>query len=249
MERVVKPMAGTGALRAAVAAGGGKAVSMPIPTAEEKNKKELVAALNESERTVILHDANLGTVPIANRQKLNHALATGIRAATISKATDTGTDPTEAVRVVEDALSLVKDVTFLGQVSKKIENKKKPELSHMTLPIKLTFEDKGARIHFERTIGARSGLRATMSLPNQVRKAQSAFHEEIKKRYPNDITMVRTDVGKLRFIAFHKEDGGPKWLPCTEVRGIPLDVLRDNNPAVEGGELGAGVDTPPMDGE
>jgi hypothetical protein len=140
------------------------------------------------------------------------------------------------VRVTEDALSLVKDMTFLGQVSKKIENRNKPELSHMTMPIKLVFEDKGARIHFERTIGARSGLRATMSLPKNIRKAQAAFHDEIRKRYPNEITMVKVDTGRLCFTALHKVDGGPKWLPCTEVRSIPFNILRDDVAAVDGGD-------------
>ena len=125
-------------------------------------------------------------------------------------------------------------MSFLGQVSKKINNSRKPDLNHMTMPVKLVFEDRGARIHFERTMGARCGLRATMSLPKNVRNAQFAFHEEIKVMYPGELTMVRTDTDRLRFVAFHKEDGGPKWIPCKEWRGIPWGILRDSNPNVEG---------------
>ena len=218
----------------------------------DSDRKDLIEALSVADKTVILYDANLGAVPIANRQKLNHALSTGIRQSTISKAVAAGEDPAEAVRVTEDALSLARDLTFLGQASKKIVNNAKPDLDHMTMPVKLTFEDRGARIHFERTMGARCGLRATMSLPKNIRIAQSVFHDEIKKRYPGQITMVRTDTERLRFIAFHKEDGGPRWIPCMEVREIPLDILRvppsgvgsdGVEPAVSVGEDGA----PPMD--
>ena len=56
----------------------------------------------------------------------------------------------------------------------------------------------------------------------------------MKKAYPGEVTMVRTEAARLRFVAFHKEDGGPKWLPCAESRGIPLDILRGSGPVVGG---------------
>jgi hypothetical protein len=47
----------------------------------------------------------------------------------------------------------------------------------------------------------------------------------MKERYVNEIVMVRVDTERLRFIAFHKEDQGPKWLECLEVEPIPYDIL------------------------
>jgi hypothetical protein len=62
LERVVKPMAGAGATTVAAPPGGGAAP----PSRLDLDKKALTEALEESDKTVILHDANLGQVPIAN---------------------------------------------------------------------------------------------------------------------------------------------------------------------------------------
>jgi len=104
------------------------------------------------------------------------------------------------------------------------------------MPIKLEFEDAGARIHFERTIFARCGLRATQSLPKNVRIAQKKYLDTVKSNYPGEIVMVRVDTRRLRFSVFHKEDGGPKWLPGTETMAIPYNILSG-----DGGEAGPAI--------
>jgi hypothetical protein len=234
VERVVKPMADAAPLtRGDAPAGGGSGpATFPKPDHEKRLLRETLLA---AEKTSILHDANLGNMQIANKVKLNHAFSAGIREGTLKKAEEDGLDPAEAVRVTDDALSLVKDITFLGQVSKPINNKYRPGLSHMTMPIKLVFEDRGSRIHFERTLGARCGLRATMSLPRNIRIAQAKFGEAIKDKYADRITMVRTDTEKMRFIAFHKEEGGQRWIPCPEWQEIPPNILSESY-APRGGE-------------
>jgi hypothetical protein len=235
VEKAVRPMAS-----APSTMGGGAAGSRPVPPVvppkPDADKRELADALAKADRTAILHDANLGTVPIANRQKLCHALSAGIRESALRKAEGAGGDPAEAVRMADDALSLVRDMTFLGQASKKVNNPRKPELDHMSMPIKLEFEDRNSRIHFERTMLTTCNIRASMSLPKPVRTALNKFHESIRSKYPDEITMVRTDTFKLRFIAFHKEDGGPQWLSCPEWTAIPYDILKGevNSPRVNG---------------
>lgn len=230
VEKAVRPMATAPSFVGGGAAGG--KIAPPPPPKPDAMRRELVDALALADRTAVIHDANLGTVPIANRQKLNHALSSGIREAALRKAETAGADPAEAVRIADDALSLVKDMTFLGQVSKKVKNLKRPELDYMTLPIKLEFEDRNARIHFERTMLTSCNIRASMSLPKNIRTAQKKFQDAIRAKYPEEITMVRTDTKKMCFIAFHKEDGGPKWLQCHEWEGISPDVLREGGTAV-----------------
>ena len=211
-EKVVRP---------AVASPGGLAPRPPAPPPKpDTGKRELIEALKTSDKTAILYDANLGTIPVANRQKLNQALSVGIREAAVAKAVADGEDPTEAVRVADDALSLVGNLSFMGQASRPAKNK-----PYCSMPIRLEFEDRGARIHFERTIRAHCGIRATMSLPQPIREAQSKFYSAIQACYENEIVMVRVDTEKLRFVAFHKEDKGPKWLECPEWEGIPYDIL------------------------
>ena len=224
VEKAVRPLScapppmGTGA-------GRGPPPVPPKPKPDTQ-RQELIDALALADRTAILHDANLGSIPIANRQKLCGALSAGIRESALKKAEGAGADPAEAIRIADDALSLVKDMTFLGQVSKKANNTRRPDLTHMTMPIKLEFDDRSARIHFERTMLAQCNLRASISLPKAVRTAQNKFHDLIREKYPEEITMVRTDTLGLTFKAFHKAEGGPKWLPCMEIENIPLNILQ-----------------------
>jgi len=72
-----------------------------------------------------------------------------------------------------------------------------------------------------------------MSLPYAIREAQKKFLSAMKVLYDDEIVMVRVDTEKLRFIAFHKEDQGPKWIPCEEYEPIPHDILSRD---VGGGE-------------
>jgi len=243
VEKAVRPMAATPPTMGKGVAKNQPPVPAPKPDAK---RQELANVLAKADRTAVLHDANLGSVPVANRQKLCAALSAGIRASALVKAERDGADPAEAVRVADDALSLVKDMTFLGQASRKANNPRRPELDHMTMPIKLEFEDRSSRIHFERTMLSCCNLRASMSLPKNVRKAQAKFHDLIREKYPEEITMVRTDTHNLKFTAFHKEEGGPKWLLCPESQPIPLDVLQgdalDAPPdGISGGEAGGAV--------
>jgi len=216
----VRPMAGGPYGPAAI---GGTAA--PPPPKEDLELRVLRETLVASEKTAILYDANLGAVPIANRQKLCHALSAGIKTVAVDKATFFGADPAEAVRQTDDALSLVTNMTFMGQASAPPSKERRPDAKYCTMPIKLEFEDKGARIHFERTIRARCEMRATMSLPYNVRVAQNNFLDSVKANYPGEIVMARVDTEKLVFNVFHKADGGPKWLIGPEWHDIPHNIL------------------------
>jgi len=219
-ERVVRPLAAgpTGPAAAGFA-------PPPPPSREETDLKELKEVLVASEKTAILYGANLGSVPIANRQKLCQALSAGIRTAAVDTAAVRKTDPAEAVRVADDALSLVTDMAFLGQASSPPSREREPDAKYCTMPVKLEFEDRGARIHFERTIVARCRMRATMSLPHNVRVAQNNFLDSIRANYPGEIVMARVDTEKLRFNVFHKVDGGPRWNMGPEWEDIPHNIL------------------------
>jgi hypothetical protein len=219
-ERVLRPLAAG----PSGPASGGRAADPPPPAADA-DRKALADALAISDKTAILYDANLGTVPIANRQKLCHALSVGIRAAAVAKAEGKGADPGEAVRLADDALSLVNNMSFMGQASAPPNKERNPDAKHCSMPIRVEFEDRGARIHFERTIYAQCGLRATMSLPKPVRIAQKKFLDSVRGSYPDEIVMVRVDTEKLRFNVFHKPDGGPKWLAGAEWMAIPFNIL------------------------
>ena len=75
------------------------------------------------------------------------------------------------------------------------------------MPVKFEFEDKGSRIHFERTLSEKCDVRPSMSLPKGICTAQTAFYNKLKALFPRCLVMTRPDVDSLLVIALVKNDG------------------------------------------
>jgi hypothetical protein len=157
---------------------------------------------------------------LANRKSLAAALSHGIRKSAIEKAKATGADPGEAVRVMDDVLSVVADMDFVGASSQKYVNKRNvsdpKNHTFCTMPIRLRFEDRNARIHFKTAIKSHCDLKAVMSLPRPIREEQAAFQRAVKQRYPDEIVTIRPDIRGASLQAFRKVAGQKGWTKCPE---------------------------------
>jgi hypothetical protein len=197
----------------------GTAPKPPTP-----GKKELLDALEKSEKEAVLFGANLGSVPLANRGTLNINLTTDLQKRVLDKNNGKSEAVTqEALRVVEDALSCVDSMDFIGPRSKPTTGDGGAE--YCTMPIKLNFTDRDSRVNFERTIRENTNLRASQSLPQSIRKEMAVFRRAMEARYPEDIVMTRPDIRTLEFISFRKKDGEKKWNQCVETHPIPLGIM------------------------
>jgi hypothetical protein len=84
--------------------------------------KELKASLEKADTESILFDANLGNFSMGNRNGLNTNFSIGIRNAAIKTANAKSSDPSVAVRAMNDALECITELDFIGLKSEK--NKK-----------------------------------------------------------------------------------------------------------------------------
>ena len=230
------------------------------PPQEPAKVKALREALETADKTVIVFDANLGPASVANRTALGHNLTAGLRAAAIDAAADKPEEAVEGVRLASDALSCATKVEFLGQSSRKAKpvltvdddgNERQVERGFCTMPVRLEFEDRSGRLHFERTMRDKCGLKASMSLPLGLRVAQKHALAAVKRDYPGMICMVRPEVESLSFIAFVKNDGERKWTAVSDKLPIDPDCLSWTNgtaPAnnAAGGSAGNGTGAGPM---
>ena len=71
-------------------------------------------------------------------------------------------------------------------------------------------------------------IRPSISLPTSIRKAQTAFQNELKQKYDGYIIMTRPDTPSLSFIAFAKRDGEKGWTRLDDVKPIDPASVRDN---------------------
>jgi hypothetical protein len=256
VEEGIVPMSSppTTASFASVAAASSSQSQIHSKPRQEPGTAELKAALASAEKTAVVFDADLGRSPVANRTALNGAFAAGLKAATMKVAEESGGDAVESIRVVNDALSCVDNIEFVGQSSFRKIDKRDPAnpvtLPYCTMPVKLDFSDKNTRIHFERSLRKFCGIKASMSLPFEIRKYQGLFYKAMKTRYPDRVVTVRPDTPSMSLVAFMKNEGGAGWTRCRESVAIPRGILLPNFnfpnhvdlPVVAPGELGADDD-------
>jgi hypothetical protein len=179
--------------------------------------KELRLAMEKADTESVIFDANLGPVTMANRGSLAAAFSAGIRGATIENAKERGQDPAEAVRLMDDAISCVTDMEFIGVSSKQHSSRNgEQNKGYCTMPVKLRFGERGARIHFETMVRKHCGVKASISLPKPVRIEQAAFLRAVRERYPGKIVTVRPDMHNLTLNVFCKEDKAKHWDECPE---------------------------------
>jgi hypothetical protein len=209
--------------------GGTKVPPIPPPKpAAPAGVKELREGLEKADRESVLFDADLGTVTLANRKALANAFTNGIRSAVVAGARAANEDPVEAVRVMDDALSIVNDMDFIGASSKPFVGRSQGDMRNnkfCTMPIKFKFDDRDSRIHFETTVRKYCNLKASMSLPKPIREEQAAFLKAVRPRYPDEIVTIRVDTVSMSLQAFRKADGEKKWRQCPESVALRPDTL------------------------
>ena len=202
------------------------APALPVAPKPPAGVRELKEALVAAETTVIVYDADLGPVPLANRHKLAHAFNAGLKDNALRKAAEENADPAEAWRLVGEAVSVVSDMSFIGSVSapaKPREGTSEVGTKGKTMPVRLTFDDRDSKIFFERTLREKCGIRVTQSLPKPLRLLQSRLYNETRKAFKDvkDVMiLIRTCPDSLSFVIKKKSRG---WIVSGScMRGLPL---------------------------
>jgi hypothetical protein len=202
--------------------------SKPAPP---PGKNELIAALEKSDLESVIFGSNLGPNPLSNREILNNNFSVDLSRKTVDFCTEKDKDPSEPLRLVEDALSCVENIEFVGGRSVEYKDKRKnPPPSNCepfcSMPVKITFSDRNARINFEKTLSEEAGVRASQSYPKQIRDEMTLFRKALLDRYPDFLIMTRpAPAPALELISFRKKDGDRKWEKLAETHPLPMNIM------------------------
>jgi hypothetical protein len=194
-------------------------------------KKELVAALEKSELESVIFGANLGSAPLSNCDILSQNFTIDIAKKTHATCEKKDKDTAEPLRLVEDALSCVENMEFIGGRSETYTDRRRnapPSEGEpfCSMPVKVTFSDRQSRINFEKTLSEYAGVRASQSYPKPVRNEMTLFRKALQDRYPDMVIMTRPDnANPLNLAAFMKKDGDRKWTPLPETHALPLNIM------------------------
>ncbi len=132
---------------------------------------------------------------------------------------------------MEDALSCVENIESVGGRSKEYTDKRRnPPPSNSepfcSMPVKITFSDRSARINFEKTLSDEAGIRASQSYPKPIRDEMTLFRNALLERYPDFLIMTRpAPAPALELVAFKKKDGDRKWVKLPESHPLPMDIM------------------------
>jgi len=198
-----------------------------VPKPPVPGKRELLDALDRADKEAVMFGANLGEVGIAHRGTLNANLTADLQRKVVGKAEGKPEHQVkESLRIVEDALSCVENLDFMGPRSKPYINQREGATgSYCSMPVKLSFQDRDSRINFERSVREHAGLRAVQSLPKPIRDEMAVFRKALEDRYPNKIIMTRPNARTLMYVALMKNDGDKQWTDCMETHPIPLGIM------------------------
>jgi hypothetical protein len=206
------------------------AVAPPVPDRPKTvpGLNELKESLCKADKESIMFEANLGPNTQANRNNLAAAFSASIRTAAIDKAKAAGECPAEAVRVMDDVLSCVTDMEFIGSASQKFLSKNLTDTRNntfCTMPVKFKFDSRDTRIHFETSMRNFCNLRVGISLPKPVRLEQAAFLASLRERYPGDAVTVRPDIRSRTLFALRKIGGEGPWERCAETLLLSPEIM------------------------
>jgi len=128
-----------------------KKKEMSVPDQEqlerENKKKKFMNEVREAERSVLLFNTNMGTVPVMNPETMRKRFTADLvsKAARVEERSDGRPSP-GVVSQLDDALSMITKMEYFGKVTKKAtvfnDQRRKVEADFYTIPVKVCFKDK-----------------------------------------------------------------------------------------------------------
>ena len=200
-------------------------VPKPDPTPEEVRKKKFVSAVREAEKSSLIFNLDLGTVPVMNTNTISMKVTQDIASkAAVVEERPPGRPTDDTVTMLEDAISLVKGMEFYGKTTKPYTNKSNAadprNGKFCTIPVKMNFKDKETKQQVESVLRTKCKVQCTTPYPLNLRKAIRTVVESQKAKFPEQFIQVRIDTEAMALKISRKSKDG-KWMNNYET--VPLE--------------------------
>jgi hypothetical protein len=219
---------------AAAAAGGNRETERAVSTDRPTGKKaspppsretKLRQAIAKAEKSTVIFNANLGNVPVMNKDTLARKVTILLHdnAKSLGEFRD---NPKYAEEAVDDFLSCA-TLDFLGKGTKPYFNRKNTsdELNNKfcTVPVKLSWKSKGERIRGEQALRKVCKAKCSVPYPKNIRTLIDEVLKAGQSAKPGLFIRVRVVSENLTVVAHAREDGN--WVDLHLGKKIPLDSL------------------------
>jgi hypothetical protein len=203
------------------------------PTSEELHHRKIKQEIAKAERSTILFDLDLGSVPIINKETLSSKVTYAIHAAATDgpEVAAGNYSSTEAQVMLDDILTCA-SLEFLGNGSRKYHNQKNssdPKNGKFcTIPAKLTFRTKDERIRAEQAIRKLCKVRCAIPYPKKLRGMVNTLIQEGRAKSPGNYIQVKVDTENMKLsvrASIKQENDRYSWEDLKMDQAIPDDVL------------------------
>jgi hypothetical protein len=153
--------------------------------------------------------------------------------AIVAKEKKPGSVPSnEAVKAIDDVLSIVKDMTLYGNTMKTYK-KAGDERSggFCTVPVKYEFKDRDTKAKAEKVLRKHCNVHCATPYPVMTRECIRQIVAEVKKDYPDNFVRVTIDLKKMLFkVSRNAPDSSnnPGWHSRDADIPIPREALDCN---------------------
>jgi hypothetical protein len=211
--------------------------SRPAMTTEEKLEGKFREAIKESERSLLLHNLNMGNAPILNQETmLPNVMADLIAKATAAEDAKLHTEGSNlpsvsVIESIDDVLSVVNQMEFFGKVTKpcKIPGK---NATFYTIPVKLRFKDRDTTNRAETIFRDICQVSSSTPYPPILWECIRKTTAHYKAQFPGDYIRVDLEVSdkslKVSRRPGPREEKG-SWEQIARGIKLPVAVLDVNN--------------------
>jgi hypothetical protein len=151
-----------------------------------------------------------------------------VRKAAKAEGKTDGRPREETVAILDDTLSMVTGMDFLGKVTRPYHNKRNvndpANGTFCTMPVKLNFKTKEAKAHAESVLRKNCGIRGSTPLPPKVRKLVGETIAAQKIKHPGCFIQVRIDTESLS-LKVSRRNENKEWTNNYETLALGMDIM------------------------
>jgi hypothetical protein len=207
-------------------------VFAPKPAAAKNTdpkRKAFEDAVDHAERSTLIFNLNLGTKKTLNEKVILSQATVALSAAAATVEGNQGKPPSkEAIAALDDVMSVTKEVTLFGKVTKPYENKANPQdprnKTFFTLPVRYEFKDRETRVEAETILRDTCKIDCTTPYPTILRHCIKEVIRHFRSEYLDDYIRVTVDAAKMSLKVCRRVKGDG-WYVHDDLIRLPEQVL------------------------
>jgi hypothetical protein len=198
--------------------------------AERPQVDPFTAAVREAERSVLIHNLNLGNTPVLNPTTISAKITTAlVSAAACGDGRSTINDSDK--EITSDIMSLVQGMELYGTGTRPCRLPGNPSQNgtYYTVPVKFSFQNKQTAQRVSDLLKTRYKINTSVPYHRSLRTSMNLVREKVKVDHPGKMIIVNLDFSNRSLEVKLRPEGargsGGQWRPMSKKFKLPQEAL------------------------